>query len=201
MADTDGKTGAPVTIKKYANRRLYNTATSSYVTLEYLCQMVKDNVDFVVYDAKSGEDITRSVLTQIIVEEEAKGQNLLPIDFLRQVIGCYGDAMQQTLLPRFLEHSMSTFMNNQTKMQETLRESFGNVFPIGSLDDLGRQNMNMFEKAMELFKPFGGSAGEQADTATQSRPATAAEDDKIDALTQKLDALQMQIDALSKKRG
>ena len=126
---------------------------------------------------------------------------MLPIDFLRQVIGCYGDAMQQTLLPRFLEHSMSTFMNNQTKMQETLRESFGNVFPIGSLDDLGRQNMNMFEKAMELFKPFGGSAGEQADTATQSRPATAAEDDKIDALTQKLDALQMQIDALSKKRG
>ncbi|MEX2617487.1 MAG: polyhydroxyalkanoate synthesis repressor PhaR [Alphaproteobacteria bacterium] len=200
MADTDGKTGAPVTIKKYANRRLYNTATSSYVTLEYLCQMVKDNVDFVVYDAKSGEDITRSVLTQIIVEEEAKGQNLLPIDFLRQVIGCYGDAMQQTLLPRFLEHSMSTFMNNQTKMQETLRESFGNVFPIGSLDDLGRQNMNMFEKAMELFKPFGGNTGEKADASAQAKPA-AADDDKIDALTQKLDALQMQIDALSKKES
>ncbi|MDA0662945.1 MAG: polyhydroxyalkanoate synthesis repressor PhaR [Proteobacteria bacterium] len=197
MADTEGKADAPVTIKKYANRRLYNTATSSYVTLEYLCQMVKDNVDFVVFDAKSGEDITRSVLTQIIVEEEAKGQNLLPIDFLRQVIGCYGDAMQQTLLPRFLEHSMSTFMNNQTKMQETLRESFGNVFPIGSLDDLGRQNMNMFEKAMELFKPFGGGTGEKSAAAEPSKPA--ADDDKIEALTQKLDALQMQIDALSKK--
>jgi polyhydroxyalkanoate synthesis repressor PhaR len=197
MADTEGKADAPVTIKKYANRRLYNTATSSYVTLEYLCQMVKDNVDFVVFDAKSSEDITRSVLTQIIVEEEAKGQNLLPIDFLRQVIGCYGDAMQQTLLPRFLEHSMSTFMNNQTKMQETLRESFGNVFPIGSLDDLGRQNMNMFEKAMELFKPFGGGSGEKTDAAEPSKPA--ADDDKIEALTQKLDALQMQIDALSKK--
>tara|TARA_R110001606_G_C15154708_1_gene626222 strand:+ start:147 stop:752 length:606 start_codon:yes stop_codon:yes gene_type:complete len=200
MADTNGKADAPVTIKKYANRRLYNTATSSYVTLEYLCQMVKDDVDFVVYDAKSGEDITRSVLTQIIVEEESKGQNLLPIEFLRQVIGCYGDAMQQTLLPRYLEHSMSTFMNNQTKMQETLRESFGNVFPIGSLDDLGRQNMNMFEKAMELFKPFGGNVGEKPEPAEQATTGAAPEADKIDALTQKLDALQTQIDALSKNQ-
>ena len=204
MADTNGKEGAPVTIKKYANRRLYNTSTSSYVTLEYLCQMVKEGVDFIVYDAKTGEDITRSVLTQIIVEEEAKGQNLLPIDFLRQVIGCYGDAMQQTLLPRYLEHSMEAFMRNQAKMQERLRESFGNVFPMGSLEEIGRQNMNMFEKAMGMFSPFGGNSDEKEEASAEepaaAKPATAAPDNgKIDALTKKLDALQAQIDALSNK--
>jgi len=200
MADKNGKSETPVTIKKYANRRLYNTSTSSYVTVEYLCEMVEEGIDFVVYDAKSGDDITRSVLTQIIVEEEAKGQNLLPIDFLRQVIGCYGDAMQQTLLPRYLEHSMASFMHNQSKMQETLRESFGNVFPIGSLEEIGRQNMNMFEKAIGMFKPFSGQNGDTAQTEgeTPSQPDAPA-DGKIDALTQKLDALQAQIDAMSQK--
>ncbi len=203
MADKKSTGDTPVTIKKYANRRLYNTSTSSYVTLEYLCQMVKEGIDFVVYDAKSGEDITRSVLTQIIVEEEAKGQNLLPIDFLRQVIGCYGDAMQTTLLPRYLEHSMAAFMHNQTKMQETLRDSFGNVFPIGSLEDIGRQNMNMFEKAIGMFKPFAGPNGDAAQDESEAAPssdAAAPADGKIDALTQKLDALQAQIDAMSQKQ-
>src|SRR5262249_33707608 len=111
---------APITIKKYANRRLYNTATSSYVTLDHLCQMVKDGVDFVVFDAKSGEDITRSVLTQIIVEEESKGQNLLPINFLRQLISFYGDNLQ-FLLPRYLEQSMESFALNQEQMRKYLK--------------------------------------------------------------------------------
>jgi len=109
----------PITIKKYANRRLYNTATSSYVTLDHLCQMVQDGVDFVVYDAKTGEDITRPVLTQIIVEEEAKGQNLLPIKFLRQLIGFYGDSLQW-MVPRYLEHMMEDFATNQERLRHSL---------------------------------------------------------------------------------
>src|SRR5215831_10751166 len=120
---------APITIKKYANRRLYNTATSSYVTLDHLCQMVKNGVEFVVYDAKTGEDITRSVLTQIIVEEEAKGQNLLPINFLRQLISLYGDNLQ-FLVPRYLDQSMELFARNQEQMRTYMKESFGGMFPI-----------------------------------------------------------------------
>ena len=135
----DGK--KPVVVKKYANRRLYNTATSSYVTLDHLCQMVKDNVDFVVYDAKSGEDITRSVLTQIIVEEESKGQNLLPINFLRQLISFYGDNLQ-VLLPRYLDQSMELFARNQEQMRTYMKETFGGMFPFGRFEDLGKQLAN-----------------------------------------------------------
>ncbi len=126
---------APITIKKYANRRLYNTATSSYVTLDHLCQMVKDGVEFVVFDAKSGEDITRSVLTQIIVEEESKGgQNLLPINFLRQLISFYGDNLQ-FLLPRYLEQSMDSFATNQEQMRKYLKDSLGGMFPFGRFEE------------------------------------------------------------------
>ena len=116
--------GAPITIKKYANRRLYNTATSSYVTLEHLADMVKKGVDFVVYDAKSGEDITRSVLTQIIFEAEAKGQNLLPISFLRRLIGFYDDSLN-SVLPGFLDMSMESFANNQDQMRQNLESAMG----------------------------------------------------------------------------
>ncbi|MFD1380706.1 polyhydroxyalkanoate synthesis repressor PhaR [Fodinicurvata halophila] len=119
---------APITIKKYANRRLYNTATSSYVTLDHLCQMVKDDVDFVVYDAKSGEDITRSVLTQIIVEEEAKGENLLPISFLRQLISFYGHGMRW-MLPSYLEQTMEAFTANQEAIARNMQETMGVSFP------------------------------------------------------------------------
>src|SRR6201996_7379800 len=119
----------PITIKKYANRRLYNTATSSYVTLDHLCQMVKDNEDFVVYDAKTGEDITRSVLTQIIVEEESKGgQNLLPIPFLRQLIGFYGDQLGG-LVPKYLEHSMQAFGHHEGQMRQYMQQAFDGLFP------------------------------------------------------------------------
>ncbi len=144
----------PVVIKKYANRRLYNTATSSYVTLEHLCQMVKDDVDFVVYDAKTSTDITHPVLTQIIVEEESKGQNLLPINFLRQLISFYGDNLQW-VVPSYLEHMMSSFSTNQDGMRQSMQEAFGGVFPVSNLEDMGKQNMALFENAMKMFSPYG----------------------------------------------
>ena len=196
MAKSNGSDDGPVIIKKYANRRLYNTATSSYVTLDYLCQMVKDGVEFVVNDAKTGEDITRSVLTQIIVEEEAKGHNLLPLDFLRQLIGFYGDNAQQMLLTQYLDHSMKMFARNQEQMQEYLRDSMGGVFPMGQLEEMGRQNMAMFEKAMQMFSPFGQPTAE--DTPPPGSKEEAADQDQIDALEKKLDALQAQIKAMSR---
>ena len=200
MAKSNGSNDGPVTIKKYANRRLYNTATSSYVTLDYLCQMVKDGIDFVVKDAKTGEDITRSVLTQIIVEEEAKGQNLLPIDFLRQLIGYYGDGVQQMLLPRYLDHSMEMFTRNQEQMQKYARDSFGGAVPMGQLEELGRQNMAMFEKAMQMFSPFGNDdAPEKATAPVPDAKEEPAEQDQITALERKLDALQAQIEAMTRK--
>ena len=129
MSDSNARDGqVPITIKKYANRRLYNTASSSYVTLDHLRQMVQDGVDFVVYDAKSGEDITRSVLTQIIVEEEAKGQNLLPINFLRQLISLYGNSMQW-MVPSYLEQMMDGFSRNQDQLRQSMQETFGGIFP------------------------------------------------------------------------
>lgn len=188
----------PVTIKKYANRRLYNTATSSYVTLDHLCQMVKDGVDFVVYDAKSGDDITRSVLTQIIVEEESKGENLLPISFLRQIIGFYGDNMQRMLVPQYLEHSMKTFAENQDQLQTYFQETMGKMFPFGSLDEMGKQNIAMFEQAMQMFSPAGQdenpaeSHGGEADQSQQ--PA----DTQLEELQKRLDEMQRQIDNMSK---
>ncbi len=156
---------ATVTIKKYANRRLYNTATSSYVTLENLSVMVKEGTEFNVYDAKSGEDITRSVLTQIIVEEEGKSgqQNLLPIGFLRQLIAFYGDNMQW-MVPKYLEQSMQMLTQNQDQLRGYFQNTFGSMFPFGStLEEMGKQNLAMFERAMRMFTPFT-QAG--ADTAT-----------------------------------
>ena len=145
-----------VTIKKYANRRLYNTSTSSYVTLDNLSQMVKEGTEFNVYDAKTSEDITRSVLTQIIVEEESKsGQNLLPIGFLRQLIGFYGDNMQW-LVPKYLEQSMQMLTKNQEQIRSYFQTTFGGMFPFGStLEEMGKQNLAMFERAMRMFSPFG----------------------------------------------
>jgi len=161
MSDTATKPS--VTIKKYANRRLYNTATSSYVTLEALSQMVREGIEFNVYDAKTSEDITRSVLTQIIVEEEGKSgqQNLLPISFLRQLIGFYGDNMQW-LVPKYLEHSMQLLANNQEQLSSYFQTTFGNMFPFGTtFEEMGKQNLAMFERAMRLFSPFAsGTSGD-----------------------------------------
>ena len=140
---------APITIKKYANRRLYNTATSSYVTLDHLAQMVKDDTDFVVQDAKSGDDITRQVLTQIIVEEESKGHNLLPIGFLRHLISFYGDSLQN-VVPNYLEQSMQSFAHNQEQMRSYLENTLGGLSPFSQFEEMGKQNVAMMENAMKM---------------------------------------------------
>jgi len=174
MPETQTAAKAPVTIKKYANRRLYNTATSSYVTLDHLCRMVKDDQDFVVYDAKTGEDITRSVLTQIIVEEEGKtGQNLLPIGFLRQLIGLYGDSLSG-LVPRYLEYSMQTFAKNEEQMRDYMRNALGStLFPFNPFEEMTKQNKAFVESAFKMFASFfpapgaggGDNAGKGGDSA------------------------------------
>lgn len=190
----------PITIKKYANRRLYNTATSSYVTLDHLCQMVKDGVDFVVYDAKTGEDITRPVLTQIIVEEESKGQNLLPIGFLRQLISFYGDNLQW-MVPRYLEEMMGTFSNNQDRLRQSMNDTLGGMFPAGNLEEMGKQNMALFESAMRMFSPLGpeaGAAPEQRNN-SGSRNDAEADPDTLAQLKLQVDLLQKQLDALTKQ--
>lgn len=153
----------PVVVKKYANRRLYNTESSSYITLENLAEMVRQGRDFVVYDAKTGDDITRSVLTQIIVEEEGKGQNLLPTAFLRQLIGLYGGSMQG-LLPKYLEDAMAAFSQQQEQVRNTMQRTMGNLFPFGNMEEVGRQNMAMMERAFSLFSPFRpqGEGGDAA---------------------------------------
>src|SRR5437016_7130491 len=143
----------PVVVKKYANRRLYNTAASTYVTLEDLAKMIKDGGNFVAHDAKSGEDITRSVLTQIIVEQEHKGQNLLPTSFLRQLISLYGDSMQ-FLVPGYLEQAMVAFARNQEQMRKNLQATFG-IFPFGQFEEVGKQNMALFERALKMLAPYG----------------------------------------------
>jgi polyhydroxyalkanoate synthesis repressor PhaR len=219
-----GPKPAPVVIKKYANRRLYNTATSAYVTLEHLSQMVKDKTDFVVYDAKTGDEITRSVLTQIIFEEESKGgQTLLPIPFLRQLISFYGDSLQ-SVVPQYLEMSMSQFARNQEQMRSYLQNAFG-FNPFQQFETMGKQNMAMFEQAMRMFNPFragqpgskqpasgqqvpdqpgpsqpgaNGSEAARADTPAASGAAP-KEEVVIDDLKRKLDELQNQLALLSKK--
>jgi polyhydroxyalkanoate synthesis repressor PhaR len=167
-----GETGTDkdvVMIKKYANRRLYNTSTSSYVTLDYLAQMVKDGIEFVVMDAKTGEDITRSVLTQIIVEEEAKGQNLLPISFLRNLISFYGDSLQG-LVPRYLEHTMQSFARNQEQMRQYMRDTLRGLSPFSHFEEMGKQNMAVFENAMKMFSPFYGSEQDRDKKAGEPDP-------------------------------
>jgi polyhydroxyalkanoate synthesis repressor PhaR len=179
----------PVTIKKYANRRLYNTGTSTYVTLEDLAQMVKQGEDFVVYDAKSGEDITRSVLAQIIFEQENKeGQSLLPIAFLRQLIRFYGDSMQM-LVPRYLEQSMTSFTGQQDKFREQMAQAFG-VTGFGPLEDQVRRNMEMFEKTFAMFAPF--ARGEKSAEKSKSS-------DDIDELKRQLDEMQKRLDRMGSK--
>jgi polyhydroxyalkanoate synthesis repressor PhaR len=186
MADTK----EPVTIKKYANRRLYNTGTSTYVTLEDLAAMVKQGEDFVVYDAKTGEDITRSVLAQIIFEQENKeGQSLLPITFLRQLIRFYGDSMQM-LVPRYLEQSIDTFTREQGKFREQMAQAFG-VAGFGPLEDQVRRNMEMFEKTFAMFAPFA-----RGDKATGEKPRSA---DEVGDLKRQMEEMQRRLDKLSRK--
>ena len=191
----------PVIVKKYANRRLYNTATSSYVTLDDLAKMIKEGGNFVVYDAKTGEDLTRSVLTHIIVEQEQKGQNLLPISFLRQLISFYGDSMQ-FLVPGYLEQAMIAFARNQEQMRKNLRATFG-IFPFGQFEEMGKQNIALFEQALKMLSPYprderqpevpperpsGGPTGEQ-------------EDPRLKRLEAQIEALRQQLEAMGRNRG
>lgn len=195
---SSGTEGDPITIKKYANRRLYNTATSSYVTLDHLSQMVREGIEFAVYDAKTGEDITRAVLTQIIVEEESKnGQNLLPISFLRSLIGYYGDNMHRMMLPQYLDFSIRSFSENQEKMQDYMQETFGSVFPFGSFEEIGKQNMAMLERTMQMFSPFGGEGDAPGRTEGKARSGS----EKVEALEKQVEEMQKQLRALKEGKS
>ena len=195
MAESDGAgEAAPeiVTIKKYANRRLYNTATSSYVTLDKLCDMVRNGEDFVVRDARTGDDITRQVLTQIIVEQEAKGQNMLPLSFLRQLIQLYGDNVQ-AFVPRYLELTMETFVRNRGDIRERMNETFGGIFPVDEFEAMAERNIALMQRTMEMFA--GVPSGEQR---TEPKPETGGEDEAdVGAVLDRLDKMQAQLDALS----
>ena len=159
MSSAKKRAGEPTVVKKYANRRLYDTGRSSYVTLDDLCEMVKEGHDFVVYDAKSGEDLTRQVLTQIIVDQESKdgGQTLLPVGFLKQLIGFYGDNVG-ALVPNYLEHSINAFTKNQEELRDQINKSMEGMFPLAGFEEISRQNMAMFENAMRMWAPFTGGA-------------------------------------------
>jgi polyhydroxyalkanoate synthesis repressor PhaR len=197
MTEERANADGPVVIKKYANRRLYNTQTSSYVTLDHLSQMVKAGTEFEVHDARSGEDITRSVLTQIIFEEEAKGQNLLPIQFLRRLIRFYGDSLQ-AFVPGYLDMSMESFTKNQDAMKTRVAEAFGGGTT--AFENLTRQNFAMFERAMKMFTPFnamGGAAGEEP--AKTSAPKEKASEE-ISELKSEIEAMRKQLAELAKER-
>jgi polyhydroxyalkanoate synthesis repressor PhaR len=201
-------------IKKYANRRLYNTATSTYVTLEDLSKMVKDGTDFIVYDAKSGEDITRSVLTQIIFEEENKEcNNLLPINFLRQLIRFYGDSMQG-MVPNYLEFSMGNLMKDQDKLKKQMADVFGGGDPFKLVEETAKRNMALFQDSMKMFTPFGtpgfGAPGfanpfaaaagaKDAVPPETAKPASpSASKDDLQALKDQLTAMQQKINSLDR---
>ena len=190
----------PVVVKKYANRRLYNTATSSYVTLDDLAQMIKEGGDFVVYDAKTGEELTRSVLTQIIVEQEQKGQNLLPISFLRQLISFYGDSVQ-FLVPGYLEQAMVAFSRNQEQMRNSLRATFG-IFPFGQFEEMGKQNIALFEQALRMLSPYSRDAKPAAaEQPTQAAaPGPEKDDPRLQRLEEQLEALRHQLESMGQKR-
>ena len=187
--------GRPVVVKKYANRRLYNTATSSYVTLDDLARMIKEGGDFVAYDAKTGEDLTRSVLTQIIVEQEQKGQNLLPISFLRQLISLYGDSMQ-FLVPGYLEQAMIAFAQNQEQMRKNLQATFG-IFPFGQFEEMGKQNMALFERTLRMLAPYGLEEKPSPDT---PRSRASDDDPRLKRLEAQIDALTKQLKAIGQGR-
>lgn len=190
------KTKEPTIIKKYANRRLYNTGTSTYVTLEDLAEMVKGEEDFVVFDAKSGEEITRSVLTQIIFEQENKGTNLLPIAFLRQLIRFYGDSMQN-LVPSYLEFSIDSLTREQQKLREQMSQAFGNN-AFEAMQDQVRRNTEMFERAMRMFVPFGGAGGGGDRPKAEER---APEPNELDRLKLQMEEMQKKLDAIAERKS
>jgi len=194
VAEKKEKPGEPIVIKKYANRRLYNTAKSSYVTLDHLAQMVRDEQDFVVRDAKTSEDITRSVLAQIIFEEEAKGQTMLPANFLRQLIRLYGDTLQG-FVPGYLDASMETFSRNQEKMREQVQKAFGANPALANFEALARSNMEWFENAMRMFAPFATGMSGKGEPPAQD---AGRKDVELDDLKEQLAAMQAQLSRIVK---
>jgi len=196
----------PVTIKKYANRRLYNTGTSTYVTLEDLAEMVRREEEFVVRDAKTGEDITHSVLTQIIFELEnnKNGQNLLPIPFLRQIISYYGDQMEM-VVPSFLEQSMQLFAKEQARMREQMQNAFGGkgidfmeMVPMSLIEEQTKRNIQMFQEAMRMFTPSAAQAPAPEPRKEEKPQASGPSNDDLQELREQLAAMQRKIDSLSK---
>ena len=186
-------------VKKYANRRLYNTASSSYVTLDDLSKMVRDGDDFVVFDAKTGEDLTRSILTQIILEEDGKGRNLLPTSFLRQLIRFYDDSLR-AFLPRYLEMSMENFSSNQDQIRHYIEGTFGRFFPINQFEDMARQNIALFQQAATMFNPVAGGDGDEGKPPTDDRAAPRDRDDaarQVQQLNAQIEALQVELAKLA----
>lgn len=194
---------SPTVIKKYANRRLYHTGTSTYVTLEELGGMVRAGEDFVVYDAKSGDDITRSVLAQIIFEQENKGQNLLPVAFLRQLIRFYGHSLQG-IVPSYLEFSLENLVREQQKFRDQMTQAFGPAAAFQAMDEQVRSNMAFFSEAMRMFLPFARNRnGREGEEAKADHPAEAgspgASSDELDVLRRQVADMQARLDALSNK--
>lgn len=187
-----------VVIKKYANRRLYNTATSAYVTLDDLSQMVRDGIDFVVFDAKTNEELTRQVLTQIIVEEESRGESLLPVQFLRQLIGFYGGQMQG-VLPSYLQLSMDNFHRQQDQFRNQMSKAFGAAPGAQIFDEQVKQNMAMFERAMKMFTPFAYQPAKAAEPEPSAAPkaAPAPADDALEQMRRQMAEMQAQIARLA----
>jgi polyhydroxyalkanoate synthesis repressor PhaR len=220
LSETESGAPGPIIIKKYANRRLYNTQTSSYVTLDHLCEMVKAGTEFEVRDARTGDDITRQVLAQIIFDEENKGQHLLPIQFLRQLIRFYGDSLQ-AFVPSYLEMSMASFANNQQEIRDKFAQAMGGKLPFGDIEQMTRQNMAMFENAMKMFNPLTGKMPQWpaekempnpfaafAAAASQAKPNGAPEsskgeakrDEEIKDLKDQLAAMRQEIANLAQRK-
>ena len=207
MAKDTESQSEPVTIKKYANRRLYNTDTSTYVTLDDLAEMVRAERDFVVFDAKTGEDLTHAVLTQIIVEQESKGQSLLPIPFLRQLIRFYGNSIEK-LVPSYLEYSLASLTNQQDRYRKQFANSLGTA-AFDTIQEQTRQNLVIFDKALDMFNPFAGaekSGAAKPKQAKTERPkgedqsdGKGLDDDDIALLKDQLSDMQEKLDKLSRR--
>jgi polyhydroxyalkanoate synthesis repressor PhaR len=190
--------GAPIIIKKYANRRLYDTSASRYVTLDHLRELVRQNKEFQVVDAKSGEDLTRGVLAQIIFEEESKGETLLPVEFLRQLIGFYGDSMQ-SMVPGYLNMTMESFARQQSEMREKMAGAMTDpAASMALMEETAKRNMAMFQQAMKMFTPGfpPGAAGDAPRPAEPSGDGAGADDD-VKALRSELEAMRARLDKLS----
>jgi polyhydroxyalkanoate synthesis repressor PhaR len=198
VSEDKGQSKTATVIKKYANRRLYNTATSTYVTLDDLAQMVKSGADFLVYDAKTGEDITRSVLTQIIFEEESKGaQTLLPVNFLRQLISVYGDSMQG-LVPGYLEFSLDNLMKEQDKLRKQMLDAVGVGDAFKGMEDHAKRNMALFNDAMKMFNPFASIMGTVPTGPEPTKSSGTASKDDLQALKDQLAAMQQKLETITK---